>query len=792
MIAQITRNNHYVPQWYQRGFLPHGQAMLHVLSLFSSSIQAPALSKASPKRLFCEYDLYTTKLGNALNDDIEKHLFGAIDKSGAEAVRTLLREEPVGIHNYFQSLFGYLDIQRLRTPKGLDWICARYGDLAQIDLMVEMQSLRYMHCAMWTECVREVVSAKNSPVKFLVSDHPITIYHRDLPPEAQECRYPHDPGIELIGSQTIFPLDANHCLILTNLEYAQSPKAADLMMPRTHARYRGQSLVRTDAFIRKRELCADEIIAINYVIKSRARQYVAAGDINWLNPEHHNSRGWREIAEILLPRDELWQFGGEIIVGYEDGTSYYQDAFGRTSRAHEYLSKKLPEAEPNAGDYCPCGSGSRYKNCCSAVSPHERPSWTSYSIRERNVMFCNAVRDVLGLDDGKDWSDVQRNLSNDQVKKIHEIFESLWPEDTLLREILPRPNKSIIRALFLGHLDPRTLPFVATGWLNYFDELVLPHPFLNARGMTPQYSPTKSPQCYKDQTLRNVLMLLQLEPHIRAGSVHLVPDPADLDHTFRREMIAMAERRRAKVKLSAEDKRVIEALGRDDEKRWLLRSSKEHLKALFRKRMPEMNDYDLEKSIEKLKDELENDPLALLQPVEPGESGAQLLTVKGFNLEAGLYVASLTSSIIYCQMDAMWNLLHEPEKSKQVVLAEGWSEIVNKIGQIKFALPLLEETENGEGAQNSSQMSQIIKMLAQEARRGASANLTQLQRMLAEICGGECVGDSTQQASCISVCLNMSVPEDGFQRKEVTRLLLTYGLSRQIHPIPLAFQIRLV
>lgn len=149
------------------------------------------------------------------------------------------------MHDSFQDFFEYLDAQKLRTPKGLDWIKSRYPTLSQLQLMREMQGLRLMHCTMWTEGVREIVTAEESDVKFIVTDHPVTIYNAALPPTSPECSYPGDPLIELVGSQTVFALDANTCLILTHLENAQEPKASDLTAPRTHARYRGQSLVMT-------------------------------------------------------------------------------------------------------------------------------------------------------------------------------------------------------------------------------------------------------------------------------------------------------------------------------------------------------------------------------------------------------------------------------------------------------------------------------------------------------------------------------------------------------------------
>lgn len=119
------------------------------------------------------------------------------------------------MHDSFQDFFGYLDAQKLRTPKGLDWTKSRYSSLDQLQLMREMRRLRFMHCTMWTEGVREIVSAEKSDVKFIVTDHPVTAYNAALPPTSPECTYPEDPPIELIGTQTVFALDANTCLILT-------------------------------------------------------------------------------------------------------------------------------------------------------------------------------------------------------------------------------------------------------------------------------------------------------------------------------------------------------------------------------------------------------------------------------------------------------------------------------------------------------------------------------------------------------------------------------------------------
>lgn len=184
-MKQITRDNHYVPQWYQRGFTVNGKHKLHVLNFHPASktlptgqlLTKPEIEEIGAKLAFMERDLYTIRWGSILNDEIETLLFGKIDKNGADAVRGWIPGDTTQIHRKFMDFFEYMDAQKLRTPKGLEWILKHFKGLPHSELMLQMQAVRQMHCTMWSECVREIVSAADSPVKFLVSDHPVTVYH---------------------------------------------------------------------------------------------------------------------------------------------------------------------------------------------------------------------------------------------------------------------------------------------------------------------------------------------------------------------------------------------------------------------------------------------------------------------------------------------------------------------------------------------------------------------------------------------------------------------------------------
>lgn len=415
----IIRDNHYVPIWYQRGFLETGCTQLAYRDLRPKAHQMPDGSlrpgrsrfKSSLKQCFFQRDLYTTAFGDLLNDEIERRLFGQIDTDGAPAIKSLVREDPSAWHKHFGMIFRFIDIQKLRTPKGLDWLKLSYPRLSQNELMMEMQGIQAMHCTIWTEGVREIVSAADSEVKFIISDHPVTIYNHGVPPEADGCCYPLDPSIALKGSQTIYPLDRDNCLILTNFEYAKDKDAAPLEK-RTFARNFRTSLTRTDTFARTRRLSADDVRRINRVIKARARRYVAAGREEWLDPEVGDVTPWDSLREVLRPpKETLWRFGGELFAGFEDGHVYYQDAFGRTEKASDFLKKPPPKVALSSHDDCGCGSGMSFGTCCQPLPQQLRPTWTEIGIRERNLILCRGIEEILGLDKGLDWLGVSTTAS---------------------------------------------------------------------------------------------------------------------------------------------------------------------------------------------------------------------------------------------------------------------------------------------------------------------------------------------------------------------------------------------
>ena len=191
--------------------------------------------------------------------------------------------------------------------------------------------------------------------------------------------------------------------------------------------------------------------------------------------------------------------------------------------------------------------------------------------------------------------------------------------------------------------------------LAYVDELVVAHPFVNANAVRPEFSPIHHPAQFRDQTLRSVFVLLVLEPYIRAGRVHLIPDPLDYDTGFRNEIMAITKQFDDKVQLGPIDKALSETLGQDEMMRFIKRLPPAELKAYIRRSIPEdseaMTDADVDSLVRLWKKDIEEDPLALLDPPPSvGESG-EFKVMKSFARETGLYVATLTGSLVYTDSD---------------------------------------------------------------------------------------------------------------------------------------------
>jgi hypothetical protein len=802
-----TRNNHYVPQWYQEGFFEPGRSSLAYVDLTPDRkvladgrviVQRGAWDETPTSRAFCQQDLYSTFFGRSVNDEIERHLFGDIDNRGSKAVRAFAGTDKQEWHQHFHTLFEYLDIQKIRTPKGLAWLQAQYPALSQNELMFEMQGIRMLHCTIWVGGAREIVSAEDSDVKFITSDHPVTIYNHAAPPTDETCAYPLDPGIALRGSQTIYPLNREFCLILTNLEYAKDPNTSPLEK-RTFPRNYRQSMTRADAFIHTRKLTAQEVAQVNRVIKARARRYIAAGRKEWLYPEKTVSLPWGELRNVFIPpRDGLFHFGGEIFVKYESGDVHYQDEFGRTEKPRDYLIKKVPDKLRRPEDACGCGSGKSFKECCQSKPEALRPIWNERSIRERNLMLQNGIANVLELQSGKDWVQIRRELTDDKIGKIYHLYEGLWPLETDLLALLPKPDGAA-RAVYTGSIHPSSITEFAMAAPLYFGELIVAHPFIHSGIIRKEYRPTENPKAYRQDFLKTVIFFLNIMPLVDLGVVNLIPDPCDFDFHLREQMMSMAQARSAAMPSDPEKEPRLKKQMDEDNRRSMMMMPPDAIGRQFRRIMPHLNQAQVDAAMRYTERTKEEDPLAVLQEgsLEGGKEGGQMNMFKlAPNFEMTMYLAQATGASIVTDSPFRWNEIDRAIRQRFKAATPGLGALLRGIEGSNFAFPqnvtdvvaaALEKT----GAGYPDLFRDLFKYLSKLEDRGTKPNRE--AQMVGRFAKTHSEAQGALQKSGVPVKegrISCVFPPGGIQDNTVNRLLLMSSSERHLSSVPMAYFIK--
>lgn len=281
---------------------------------------------------FAEKDLYTTRFGAEESKNIEKHFFGEIDSTGCQAVGLFENFTYGSVDgNALQNLMMYMSTQKLRTIKGLEWLALQSGAKDKSLILQLMIRLRQLHCAIWTECVWQIADASKSATKFIVSDHPVTVYNRRCGPRSQWCRNANDPDIRFHATHTIFPLSLEKILILTNLSWVRNPYQKETEMRPNPNPFRGALFNFLDIQI-LRHLEEQEVREINFIIKSRARRFIGAGKEEWLFPEKHVSKSnWNTYGNgyLLMPDPRDVHFTSETMMSFGDGRATGFDPYGR-------------------------------------------------------------------------------------------------------------------------------------------------------------------------------------------------------------------------------------------------------------------------------------------------------------------------------------------------------------------------------------------------------------------------------------------------------------------------------
>lgn len=343
------RNNHYVPQWYQKGFIPKQQLNKelfyldlkpeYVIDSKGNKHFIKVLRNLGTKKCFAQEDLYTTKLGIENSTKIETEFFGNIDNISPKAMEFFLNFDHIKFQRKaYHDLLNHMGTQKLRTPKALKWISENINSKDQDKILQYMIKLRRLYSAIWTECVWQIAEADKSETKFIISDHPVTVYNRRCGPRSEWCKDCNDPDITFQATHTLFPLSLNKVLILTNLSWIRNPYQSETNIRPNPNPFRDAVMKWTEIQI-DRHLTEQEVREINLIIKSRAHRYIAAGNKEWLYPELYITKSnWNKFGKgyLLMPDPRPLTLGGEMIFGFGNGVTDSFDSYGRKVWDPEY------------------------------------------------------------------------------------------------------------------------------------------------------------------------------------------------------------------------------------------------------------------------------------------------------------------------------------------------------------------------------------------------------------------------------------------------------------------------
>ena len=340
--------NHYVPRWLQYRFIPPAQKenKFYYLDLKPETCISNkrkytrrAVMRWGPPKCFCIHDLYTTAFGDWKSTEIEERFFGPLDEQGKSAVEYFASfEHPSADGEKLNALLRYMSTQKMRASKGLEELAKIIMSTDKNQTLLGIQKLRDMYCAIWTECVWGIIDASDSKLKFLLSDHPITVYNKGCFPGSKHCLGYNDPPIWLTGTHTIFPMSMDKALILTNLSWLRDPYGNPMKERPNPDLFRSTMFNFTDIQT-GRKLSDLEVAEINFVIKKRAYRFIAAAREEWLYPERDiRNHRWNQLGNgyLFMPDPRSVTFSDQVMMGNDRGVAYMADEYGRQPQQRDF------------------------------------------------------------------------------------------------------------------------------------------------------------------------------------------------------------------------------------------------------------------------------------------------------------------------------------------------------------------------------------------------------------------------------------------------------------------------
>src|SRR5207245_2328515 len=153
-------------------------------------------------------------------------------------------------------------------------------------------------------------------------------------------------------------------------------------------------------------------------------------------------------------------------------------------------------------DPCPCGSVSKYKQCCegrvdwnnvfrSGADPREH-----LSVRGRNIYFANRMGEVLqldGLENPQSLKNYKAAFTAEAVRKIHEAVMEVWPPDLDIVRVLERASTDV-SGLYIGDYGHEYISRGIVRHSIYANKILIVDPFIYPSSVRNKFNPIIKPE----------------------------------------------------------------------------------------------------------------------------------------------------------------------------------------------------------------------------------------------------------------------------------------------------------
>ena len=336
-------------------------------------------------------------------------------------------------------------------------------------------------------------------------------------------------------------------------------------------------------------------------------------------------------------------------------------------------------------DPCPCGSGKKYKKCCSGKVDwndvfRSRKDWRLYlSVRGRNIHFANRLAEILQLDTGKirTLSDYKAHFTANAVRQIHEAALEAWPPQLDIATILAA-TAADVSGLYIGDYG---IDYISRGIVRhsiYANKLLVVDPFVYPTSVRDEYNPILEPEQYRSQTLKNVNFWFSLLPWVEAGIIEVIRTPADFDRRLNWESY---ERQRKKFEENKDLMEAAEISVQEMKKRHMEKLAYQHLllaapdsyiEKLVKQLGLEKDGYTANDFLNYVQSERDRDP-DFLEPFGLGKKGAQVhMMSTGTSYDIAQLTASITQSYLVTDLYVKWREI-EIDRASHNAETKVWS-----------------------------------------------------------------------------------------------------------------------